>query len=393
MRYRRFGKTEINLPVISCGGMRYQHKWDDIPWEDVPRAGQENIERTLAYALDKGINHIETARGYGSSEMQLGYALKQFPRESYILQTKVAPAETERAFLDTFDTSMKYLQVDTVDLFSLHGLNNRELTDLALRPGGSLETALKLKEEGRVKHVGFSTHASTGEILEIIESGGFEYVNLHWYFTNQLNYPAIEAAALRDMGVFIISPNDKGGQLYQPPQKLVDLCRPLHPMTFNDLFCLMDPKVHTLSCGAARPSDFDLHCEAVEQLDDAAELVAPVVMRLEEAVARACGGSWLDSWHEGIPEWDKMPHNINVKDIVRLWTWAKAVDLVDFGKWRYNMLDPEDHWIPGARVQDFNTGEMLKKLSASPHAHTIVDILQEAEGLFGGEKISRLSES
>ena len=72
MRYRRFGKTEIEIPVISCGGMRYQHKWDDIPWKDVPKAGQENIERTLAYALEKGINHIETAHGYGLSERLYG---------------------------------------------------------------------------------------------------------------------------------------------------------------------------------------------------------------------------------------------------------------------------------------------------------------------------------
>ena len=104
MKYRRFGKTEIDIPVFSCGGMRYQEKWDDMPWEDVPKAGQENIERILAYALEKGINHIETARGYGSSEMQLGYALKQFSRESYILQTKVAPEDTQEGFLNTFNT-------------------------------------------------------------------------------------------------------------------------------------------------------------------------------------------------------------------------------------------------------------------------------------------------
>ena len=78
MKYRRFGKTELSMPVISCGGIRYQHKWDDIPWGEVPREGQENIEKILARALELGINHIETARGYGSSEMQLGFAPKAF---------------------------------------------------------------------------------------------------------------------------------------------------------------------------------------------------------------------------------------------------------------------------------------------------------------------------
>jgi predicted aldo/keto reductase-like oxidoreductase len=49
------------------------------------------------------------------------------------------------------------------------------------------------------------------------------------------------------MGVFIISPNDKGGKLYDPPAKLVDLCPPLTPMQFNALYCLARPQVHTLS--------------------------------------------------------------------------------------------------------------------------------------------------
>ncbi|MGY8651308.1 MAG: aldo/keto reductase, partial [Verrucomicrobiia bacterium] len=76
MKYRRFGKTELQMPVFSCGGMRYQHKWSDIEWSEVPEAGQKNLEATIKRAVEVGINHIETARGYGSSEMQLGPVLK-----------------------------------------------------------------------------------------------------------------------------------------------------------------------------------------------------------------------------------------------------------------------------------------------------------------------------
>ena len=103
----------------------------------------------------------------------------------------------------------------------------------------------------------YHKHASTNIIRSAIESDEFEYVNLHWYFVNDLNWSCIESAAKRDMGVFIISPNDKGGKLYAPPAKLVDLCKPLSPMQFNSLYCLNRSQVHTLSCGAAKPSDFD----------------------------------------------------------------------------------------------------------------------------------------
>ena len=393
MKYRRFGKTELSMPVISCGGMRYQHKWEDVGWEEVPKEGQENIERILAHALDNGIRHIETARGYGSSEMQLGYALKQFPREAYLLQTKVSPQDSSGEFLRIFNTSLRYLQQDQVDLFSLHGINNRESMEKAMRPGGCLEAARKLKEEGRVKHIGFSTHAATHEIVELIDSGEFEYVNLHWYFTNQLNTPAIEAAARQDMGVFIISPNDKGGQLYNPPPKLRELCRPFDPMVFNDLFCLANPHVHTLSCGAARPEDFDTHVAGLEFLDRADELIQPIIARIEGEVAAVAGPDWLADWHRGIPEWRDQPGRINVRDILRLWTWAKSVDLLEFGKWRYNMMSESDNWIPGNRVTEFDDEAMIRLNRGNPFVEQIPDRLREAHALFGGEKVRRLSVS
>jgi uncharacterized protein len=392
MKYRRFGKTEIDIPVFSCGGMRYQEKWDDMPWEDVPKAGQENIERILAYALEKGINHIETARGYGSSEMQLGYALKQFSRESYILQTKVAPEDTQEGFLNTFNTSMDYLQQDYVDLFSIHGINNRELMNKALRPGGSLEVAQKLKEQGRVKHIGFSTHAANHEILETINTGEFEYVNLHWYYTNQLNSESIEAAAKRDMGVFIISPNDKGGQLYAPPQKLSDICAPLDPMVFNALFCLANPNVHTLSCGAAKPSDFDTHIEGLQHYEQAAQVIKPIVDKIESEVATIIDPNWLANWNKDIPEWEEIPGRINVLDILRLWTWAKAIDLENYGKWRYNMLSEDDIWVPGNSVKAFDQKELIGALGKNPFAERIPAILHEAHEWFAADKIARLSE-
>ena len=382
MKYRRFGKTELSMPVISCGGMRYQHKWDDIPWDSVPRDRQENIERILAYALEKGINHVETARGYGSSEMQLGYAFKQFSRESFIIQTKVAPQATADEFLKIFEKSMAYLQLDYVDLFALHGLNDPERIHWALQPGGCLEAAQKLKADGRIKHLGFSTHASTHDIVDVVNTGAFDYINLHWYFINQLNGPAIEAAAQQDMGVFIISPSDKGGRLYDPPQKLVDLCAPLHPMAFNDLFCLSDPRVHTLSCGAARPSDFDLHIEAVEQLDQAESLLAPIIEKIKSEVAAVGGPDWYESWHQGIPDWRELPEKINVKDIVRLWTWAKALNLTDFGRWRYNMMSADCIWVPGSPVVDFDEKQMQLALDSSPFADQILEILKESKKLF-----------
>src|ERR1700722_2124126 len=301
MKYRRFGRTGLAMPVISCGGMRYQFKWQDVDPADVPRANQENLEATIHRALELGINHIETARGYGSSEMQLGAVLPKLPRDKILVQTKISPMAKPEDFLKTFETSMAYLKLDHVDLLSLHGINNRELLDFSIRKNGCLAAARKLQREGRVRFIGFSTHATTDVILDTIATDEFDYVNVHWYFVNDLNWPAVVAARARDMGVFIISPNDKGGKLYAPPDKLIKLCAPLSPMIFNDLYCLARPEVHTLSCGAARPSDFDEHTKALEYYDNIAATIAPVEKRLRAEMERVLGADWSARWFEGLP--------------------------------------------------------------------------------------------
>ena len=91
------------------------------------------------------------------------------------------------------------------------------------------------------------------------------------------------------MGVFIISPTDKGGHLHTPSPRLVELCAPLHPIVFNDLFCLSDPRVHTISVGPSQPSDLDLHLEAVALLDQAPALILPIIERLQSAALGANG--------------------------------------------------------------------------------------------------------
>ena len=250
MIYRRFGRTELSIPVFSCGGMRYQYKWQDVPLTEVPPENQANLEATIRRSLELGINHIETAHSYGSSERQLGLVLPKLPREEMIVQTKVEPPADAEEFRRLFHDSLDRLQLDYVDLLGIHGINNHELLWRTLRKGGCLAVARELQAEGLVRHVGFSTHAPTEIILEAIrheEDGGFDYVNLHWYYIFQRNWSAVEAATERDMGVFIISPADKGGMLYKPSEKLVDLCQPLHPLVFNCLFCLSQPEVHTLS--------------------------------------------------------------------------------------------------------------------------------------------------
>lgn len=393
MLYRRFGRTELQMPVFSCGGMRYQFKWQDVPQSEIPRDNQENLETTIRRSIEVGINHIETARGYGSSEVQLGQILPEFSREKLIVQTKVSPMADAKQFRENFELSLHNLQLDYVDLLGIHGINNAELLDYCIRPGGCLDVVKKLQAQGKVRFIGFSTHGATESIIQTINTNQFDYVNLHWYYINQNNWAAIEAATRHDMGVFIISPSDKGGKLYNPPPKLVKLCAPLSPMVFNDLFCLSHSQVHTLSLGASKPTDFDEHLKTLEMLENASEILPPILARLEQTAMDVLGEDWVKTWRVGLPNYTETPGNVNIAMILWLRNLALAYDMVEYGKMRYNLLGNGSHWFPGAKADNVENLDLRPCLCHSPHADKIPQFLAETHQLLGSREVKRLSQS
>jgi predicted aldo/keto reductase-like oxidoreductase len=378
--------------------MRFQWKWQDVPLEGVPAESQANLEATVRRAWAVGITHIETARGYGSSERQLGLVLPSLPREQLIVQTKVAPEADPAQFVKHFEESLERLRLEYVDLLSLHGVNNEEVAEKAVGKdgrGGCLAAARALQRKGLAKHIGFSTHAPTELIVRLIEhphNGGFDYVNLHWYWIFQKNWEAVAAAAQRDMGVFIISPSDKGGKLYDPPEKLVGLCAPLHPMVFNDLFCLSRREVHTLSIGAARPGDFDRHLEALTYLGRARDVVSPIVERLEGALAEVVPEELRDPFSMGIPPWELTPGGINVAVILWLRNLVLAFGMQEYGEMRYNLLGNGGHWFPGKNAAEVEGVEM-EAIARMVGVRELAALLKEAHGMLGKKSVKRLSES
>lgn len=372
------------MPVLTCGGMRFLHYHEE--------KSRDGLEKLIHRSMELGVNHIETARGYGTSEEQLGAVLPHLPRDEILVQTKVGPKESPKEYREAVELSLSTLKLDHVDLLTLHGINNREVLDWCIRPGGCLEEILKLQKEGFCRFVGFSTHGTLPIIVEMIETGAMQYVNLHWYFVQRVNWPAILAAARQDMGVFIISPNDKGGKLYEPSEKLKQLCEPLSPMRFNDLWCLVPNEVHTLSIGASCAEDFDEHIEALKDYEQRETITEPIARRLESEMRTILGNDWFDRWHVGLPHFEEVPGEINVREILRLWNFAKSLDMVEYGKMRYNLLGTAGHWFPGKPAAGFKDKRIAACLRHSPFADRIPDILRDAHDMMADQPVKRLTE-
>lgn len=392
MLYRRFGRTELDMPVISSGGMRFQTSWER--GDPVKSESITNLEKVVAHALELGINHFETAWGYGTSEEELGHVLPHYNRSDLIVQTKVIPkGGSKETFLADLDAGMKCLKMDYLDLLGVHGINNDDILKGCLKKGGILDTCLDLKKKGVIRHLGFSTHAATQTIIDTIETGLFDYVNLWYSYVYPFNWPAIQRARAHDMGVFIISPNDKGGMLYSPSDKFSRLCAPLNPMTFNDIFILMNEEIHTISCGAKVAQDYDLHVDAVARLDELKDKVTTIAAQLDQEMTRIVDAAWPRTYLNGIPEWNALPGQMNVQGMVWLWSLLKAFDLEDYAKFRYNLLGVSDHWFPGKNAKDMaeiNQDALRNVLKESPYQDKVMEILNGIHDQLKAEEGKRL---
>ena len=189
----RYGRTGIDMPIVSLGCMRFQQTWNSSSVhssEQVDGGCQDNLLRILRHAVKCGIYHIETARGYGCSELQLGMALRTLfdegtcEREKLIIQTKggISSSTTKDEYKLQILEQIERLGLEYVDLFSVHGANTPDhhhwLFHRSEEDGGRLiEAVRELRDEGKVRWIGFSTHAPAHVIRGLIETDAFDYVN------------------------------------------------------------------------------------------------------------------------------------------------------------------------------------------------------------------------
>lgn len=335
MHYRRFGKTNLSLSAFSLGTMRYL-------------ASEKGAIQVIQRAIDLGINHLETARGYGKSEQFLGKALRtglSLPREQLYITTKIPPLPDCGSMAHCIEESLDRLGVDYLDGFALHGLNTEEQLAWVEAPNGCMQAVQRAVDQGKIRHVGFSTHAPLEIILQAISTDRFEFVNLHYYLFNQRNQPAVELAHAKGMGIFIISPADKGGMLFTPPQTLQKLCHPCTPLELNYRFLLSDPRITTLSFGAATPAELDQLLGVADRNEALTDEEKAAIDRLWVHQQTVLGTDQCSQCFQCLP----CPESIHIPEVLRLRNLAVAYEMTSFGEYRYQMFENAGHWFPGRK--------------------------------------------
>ena len=192
MQYRKLGKTGLMISEVGFGC---------IP---IIRLSSEEAVHVLKYAFDKGINFFDTANAYRDSEQKIGMALHAC-RDKIVLATKTGRRDAAGA-TEHIENSLRMLRTDYIDLFQFHQVSKEEDWKAITAPGGAMEAVLKAKEQGKIRHIGITSH-SYEMALKLIKTELFATIMFPFSF--------IEDSALGemlnltkdlDMGFFAMKP-------------------------------------------------------------------------------------------------------------------------------------------------------------------------------------------
>lgn len=221
MKQRNFGKLDWKVSALGFGAMRLP-----IVNNDAANINEPEAIRIIRYAFDNGVNYIDTAYVYhrGTSEVLVGKALQDGYRKKVKLATKMPTwlVKSQEDMDKYLNEQLTRLNTEYVDFYLLHGLDNErwsKLTDLKV-----LDWLEKKKEEGKIKHLGFSFHDEYESFKRIIDSYDrwtlcqihYNYVDSHY----QAGMRGLKYAASKGLAVVIMEPIAGGRLAIKPPQEI-----------------------------------------------------------------------------------------------------------------------------------------------------------------------------
>ncbi|MFX1368543.1 MAG: aldo/keto reductase [Promethearchaeota archaeon] len=210
MQYRTLGKTGIRVSALGFGCMR-------LPILEDGKVNRDEAIKIIRKGIDSGITYVDNAWTYhrGESEVVLGLALKDGYRERVTLTTKCPVGREEFSKSEHYEEhlqeQMQRLDVDYLDFYLFHALNKKSYEEKVVGLN-LIDRALKAKEEGKIRYLGFSFHDKPEVLKEIIDSGHFDLMLVQYNIIDQVNHEMINYAGEKGIAVAIMGPVG-GGRL------------------------------------------------------------------------------------------------------------------------------------------------------------------------------------
>lgn len=268
---RPFGRTGHQSTVTLFGAAAFS------------RVTQAEADRTMELLLTYGVNHIDTAAGYGEAEVRLGPWLETY-RDQFFLATKTAARTYAEAKVE-IHRSLERMRVDNLDLLQLHNLGHPDEWDTALGENGALEAAKEARDQGIVKHIGVTGHglkiaAFHYRSLQVFD---FDSILLPWNMQMKRNHQyaqdfgrVVSLARARGIAVQTIKSLLRGpwgttpqnrSTWYQPLEEQADIDRAVHwILAQGDLFLNTPGDIHLLPNVLDAASRFDGSGPSAEEM-------------------------------------------------------------------------------------------------------------------------------
>ena len=193
----RLGKTDLMVTRLGFGGIPIQRCTDD------------EAVALVRWCLDLGVNFIDTANAYTTSEERIGRAIAGRKREDIIIATKTQLRERDKID-EHLELSLKRLGTDYIDLYQFHQVGDRESLDKVLDSNGPMVALEKAKKEGRIRHIGITSH-SMEFAKEAVKTDLFETIMFPFNFiTVEAAEELIPLARKHDVGFIAMKPMGGG---------------------------------------------------------------------------------------------------------------------------------------------------------------------------------------